>query len=98
MIKNLPTKLKEQREKYGFSQKEVSKKLNVSTSIISGYETGERTPSIDVLISLSYLYNCSIDFLLGRTETKPNTTINIDGLTNKQVQAIYALVDSIKNK
>ena len=40
MIKDLPMKLKELRIANNLSQKEVSQKLDVSTSIISGYETG----------------------------------------------------------
>lgn len=49
MIKGLPEKLKEQREKYHYSQKYVADQLHVSPSIISGYETGERTPSTEKL-------------------------------------------------
>ena len=47
MIKDLPEKLKLLRVKYGYSQKQVADKVNISPSIISGYETGERTPSTD---------------------------------------------------
>ena len=50
MINGLPEKLQQLRAKYGYSQKQVADKINVSTSVISGYETGERTPSTDVLI------------------------------------------------
>ena len=66
MIKGLPEKLKEQREKYHLSQKDVADQLHISPSIISGYETGERTPSTEKLLALSYLYHCSTDYLLGR--------------------------------
>ena len=98
MIEGLPDKLKELRLKYGFSQKEVANKLDISPSIVSGYETGERTPSIDVLLSLSYLFNCSVDYLLGKQTEKPQIVIDTNGLTNKQIQAIKTLIDSIKNK
>ena len=65
MIKDLPIKLKDLRIKYGLSQKQVADKLNLSPSIISGYETGERTPSVENILALSYLYKCSTDYLLG---------------------------------
>ena len=71
MIKDLPEKLKLLRVKYGYSQKQVADKLNISPSIISGYETGERTPSTDVLLSLSNIYNCSVDYLLGKQNIEP---------------------------
>ena len=37
MIKDLPEKLKLLRVKYGYSQKQVADKVNISPSIISGY-------------------------------------------------------------
>ena len=65
MINGLSEKLKTLRKQYKLSQKEVAKALDVSPSIISGYETGERAPSLENLVSLSYLYRCSTDYLLG---------------------------------
>ena len=97
MIKGLPEKLKEQREKYHYSQKYVADQLHVSPSIISGYETGERTPSTEKLLALSYLYHCSTDYLLGRKHDDPETMIEIDGLTSHQVSALIQFIDSIKS-
>lgn len=98
MIKDLPKKLKTLRIKYGYSQKQVAEKLGVSPSIVSGYETGERTPSTEVLLSLSYLYNCSTDYLLGKQSTTPQFVFDIDGLTDTQINAITTLIEAIKNK
>ncbi len=98
MIKDLPEKLKMLRTKYGYSQKQVADKVGVSPSIISGYETGERTPSTDILLSLSNIYNCSVDYLLGKQSMKPPVVFDTDGLTDKQIQAIVSLIDSIKNE
>lgn len=96
MIKFLPEKLKELRISNHLSQKEVAAKLGLSPSIISGYETGERTPSTEILLSLSYLYKCSTDYLLGRTKEKPSVTLDTAGLTDEQIFAIQKLIDSIK--
>lgn len=98
MIKDLPEKLKLLRVKYGYSQKQVADKVNISPSIISGYETGERTPSTDVLLSLSNIYNCSVDYLLGKQIAEPPVIFDTEGLTDKQIQAIITLIDSMKNK
>ena len=97
MIKNLPENLKTLRAKFGYSQKQVADRLGVSASVVSGYETGERTPSAEILLAISYLYNCSVDFLLGKQESGKGITIRTDGLTDKQIQAIISLVDAIKN-
>lgn len=98
MIKGLSEKLKELRTKYGFSQKQVAERLGVSPSIVSGYETGERTPSTEVLLSLSYIYNCSVDYLLGKQPQEPKMTIDLQGLSDRQAHAVRELVESIKNK
>lgn len=96
MIKDLPQKLRSLRERYRYSQKDVANKLGVSPSIVSGYETGERTPSTEVLLSLAYLYKCSTDYLLGRQSSQPQAVINAEGLTDKQIAAITQLVESIR--
>ena len=97
MIKDLPNKLKALRFQYGYSQKQVADKIDVSSSIISAYETGERTPSAEVLLSLSNIYNCSVDYLLGKQSIEPNAIIDTTGLSDSQIRAINMLIESIKN-
>ena len=96
MIKNLPERLKELRLKYNFSQKDVANRLDISPSIVSAYETGERTPSLEILLALSYLYKCSTDYLLGKDNDKPATLLDISCLNQKQTNALVNLIDSIK--
>ena len=97
MIKDLPEKLQTLRLKYGYSQKQVAEKLGISSSIVSGYETGERTPSTDVLLSLSSIYHCSTDYLLGKDSKNPPIILDVEGLTDNQIQAIQNLIDTIKD-
>lgn len=98
MIKGLPQKLQTLRTKYGYSQKQVAEKLGVSPSIVSGYETGERTPSTEILLALSYLYNCSTDYLLGKQVDRPQLVLDVEGLTDEQIHAISNLIDTIREK
>jgi transcriptional regulator with XRE-family HTH domain len=95
MINCLPEKLKTLRIQFGLSQKQVAEKLEVSPSIVSGYETGERTPSTENLLSLSYLYNVSTDYLLGRQAADPRSLLDISKLTDKQKAAVTNLIESI---
>ncbi len=97
MIRSMPKKLQILRKKYGYSQRQVADKLGVSPSIVSGYETGERTPSTEVLLQLSYLYNCSTDYLLGKLTTEPKIFIDTSGLNYKQIQAINNLIETIRS-
>jgi len=95
MIKDLPKKLKEQRQIYGLSQRQVAEQLKISPSIISAYETGERTPSAENLLSLAYLYKCSTDYLLGK-ESATSTYLDVSGLPQHQVQALTELVAAMR--
>lgn len=103
MIQGLPEKLKDLREKRKLSQKSVAKRLNMSPSIISSYETGERTPSVEVLLALSRLYRCSTDYLLGRETVDPmdflddaTPSLDVDGLSARQIRALESLVRAIR--
>lgn len=97
MIKNLSTKLKELRMSQNLSQADVAKKLGISPSIVSGYETGERTPSTENLLALSYLYKCSTDYLLGKSKDKPPVVLDTAGLTPEQIQALQALINTMRH-
>lgn len=96
MINGLAERLKELRMVNNLTQKQVADILKISPSIISGYETGERTPSVEVLLSLSYLYKCSTDYLLGRKIETICRSIDAVGLTDSQIQAISNLIDTIR--
>lgn len=98
MIKGLPERLKSLRLKHGYSQKLLAEKLRVSPSIVSAYETGERTPSTENLLSLSFLYNISVDYLLGRDTTTYDAVVDVSGLSGKQVSAIIQIVEAMRNK
>ena len=96
MIVGLPERLRELRGKYGLTQKQIAERIGVSPSIVSGYETGERTPSTEVLLALSHLYHTSTDYLLGRKASSPKTLLDLDGLTDQQKAAVIELVQCMK--
>lgn len=96
MINGLPEKLKTLRLKYHYSQKDVAGLLSISPSIVSGYETGERTPSVEVLLSFSYLYKCSTDYLLGKEASIPEMVLDTSMLNDKQIQALQTLIETMK--
>ncbi|MDO4488421.1 MAG: helix-turn-helix domain-containing protein [Eubacteriales bacterium] len=57
-------KLKEARKTAGLTQEEVAEKVLVSRVTISNWENGKSLPDIASLISLSDLYNISLDELV----------------------------------
>ena len=98
MIKGLPIKLKELRTLNNYSQKDVANKLDISPSIVSAYETGERTPSTEILLALSYLYKCSTDYLLGKTTNEPCIILDTEGLNLEQIQVLQSLIKVMKHE
>lgn len=96
MIQGLSDRLRDLREKMGLSQRAVAQRLDVSPSIISSYETGERTPSTENLLALSYLYHCSTDYLLGKESTPQKPMVDVDGLPPRQVQLLMELIETMR--
>ena len=62
--------LKAIRKSKGFSQVKVSMDLNISREAISNYETGKRSPDVEMLVKFSDYYNVSIDYLIRGEEFK----------------------------
>ena len=94
MVNKLPARIKEMRLRSGLSQRQVALRLNMSPSIISSYETGERTPSAENLLALSFLLKCSVDFLLGKESS--NLTLDVTGLSEHQIRLLSELVDTMR--
>lgn len=65
MVYGLGERLQSQRFSRNISQKQAALGIGVSASVISNYESGERTPSVEKLMALASLYRCSVDYLLG---------------------------------
>ena len=96
MIHGLPERLRGMREKLSYSQRDVADRLKVSPSLISGYETGERTPSVEVLLQLSSLYQCSTDYLLGRSAGGAVPFLSLEGLPPRQIRLLTALAEEFR--
>lgn len=64
------TRIKDLREDSDISQKQLADVLGISQRAYSHYENGTRKIPLDILLSLADYYNCSTDYLLGRTKEK----------------------------
>lgn len=86
-------RLKDLRKAKGLTQQQVADRVWVTKAMISSYELSTRAPSYEVLIKLSKLFGVTTDFLLGIESCR---TINVNGLTEKQITLIKSLVDEIR--
>lgn len=72
----LSDRIKECRLELRYNQPELARILNVTKQTISNWEKGVRIPDAHTLLRLSDLFNCSVDYLLGKTDNKHNFIID----------------------
>lgn len=68
-------RLKQLREERKLSQKDVANKLKIPPTTYSGYENNKREPNSEMLINLADFFNCSIDYLIGRSNERINDSV-----------------------
>lgn len=83
-------RIKEVREKNGFTQSSLAKKLGLSRSAVNAWEMGVSIPSAQYLIELAKLFKVSTDYIL---EVEPQETLNITSLENEEKQILYSLIN-----
>ena len=58
------------RKKAGLTLKQLGKAVDKAESTISQYESGRREPDNETLLRIADVLGCSVDYLLGREDTK----------------------------
>ena len=77
-------RLQELREDRGISRKDLAAKLNITVSALGMYEQGRREPNMEMLIKLADYFDVSLDFLVGRSFNKEETSKIIEALHLKK--------------
>lgn len=88
-------KLKNLRRQAGLTQQQLANQLGITKSVVSFYELQSRSPSPDVLTKLAMVFHVSVDYLLGLDSKE---TIDVSGLTEKDIQALRTLAESLRQK
>ena len=86
-------RLRELRNKNGFTQNDIASKLKVSGQTILNWENGIYEPKINQLIGLADLFNVSVDYLI---ERKNNEKKINDICTELEKITKEELIDFIK--
>jgi len=60
---SIGSRLKEIRKSKGLTQKTVAEALDISKPVLSQYESDQRTPSVDRLLTLARFYRASLDYI-----------------------------------
>ena len=107
-------RLKELRLSFDMTQKELGDKLNISDRVIGYYESNDRFPKDqEIITDIAKLFNVSIDYLMGvsnnpkgeaieQEEYVPTTiAAHFDGddeLTDEEVQQIEEFIEFVKQR
>lgn len=79
--------LRTARKSNKLTMRELGEKVGVSESAISQYETGKREADFETIIKIAEVLDCSIDYLLGRTDQKEKPApTDGDGLDDKALE------------
>lgn len=83
-------RLRELRLNKGFSQTKLAEILGVTYFSIGDWERGKCQPSIELLLKLSDVFECSVDYLIGREDDFGNVTIagNGDELSEQEKELL----------
>lgn len=87
------SRLKQLRQARSITQKELAKRLGLTKSVISAYETDIRTPSFDTLLHIAAFFNVTTDYLLG---AERDMTLDISKLTETDKEIILTLLERLK--
>ena len=88
-------RIKQLREKQGYTQTEPAKMLGVTRSSVNAWEQGISVPSTQYIVELSALFGVSTDYLLGVRST---ATLSVAGLTERDILAVAALIQHLRSK
>ena len=73
-------RIKQLREELKISQSELGKKLNKTQQQISLYENGTNELDLDGYIILSELFDCSVEYIAGKTDIRKSQQVTEDPL------------------
>lgn len=92
---NFGLRLKQLRERKRLSQIELANILEVSNGSISKWERNERQPDYETLEKIADFFNTSIDYLLGRSETKDNNNVDFSFSTPQEALSFILKQDMV---
>ena len=72
-VTEFSVRLKNERNRLGWTQQELAKEVHLTMQTISSYELGTKYPGLDSIIAISEKLNVSIDYLCGEDKPKIKT-------------------------
>ena len=86
-----PERLKDLRDRLGYTQSDLAKKLSITRASVNAWDMGISAPSTSWLVELSNLFHVTTDYLLGLDDC---ITIRTNTLSDRAVTAILNTVEA----
>ena len=83
------------REQKGMTQADLAKQLGITRSSVNAWEMGISVPSTQYIVEIANLFKVSTDYILG---VDSSASVNIAGLTERDIQIVHSLIDHLKTK
>lgn len=85
-MSNIKERIKELRKEKNLTQEELAKALGLNAkSSVANYENGSNAPSDEIKFKMCNLFNCSMDYLMGKSDYKNENDYfdkNMDNIAN----------------
>ena len=81
-------RIRELRGDNDLTQEDLASQLGISKRTLLRYESGVSEPTISVLISLSLLFNVSVDYIIGTKDTTEIDEISIKNELDHVIQSL----------
>ena len=88
-------RIKYLRESANCTQSELAKQLGITRSSVNAWEMGISVPSTQYIVELSNIFKVSTDYLLGVDKTN---SVNVSGLSDKDIELINRIIQHLREK
>lgn len=86
-------KLKALRKAHGLKQAQLARRIGVSKTMVSAYETASKAPSVEVFVRLAQVFGVSVDYLVRIDEPK---LLDVTGLDDESIVLVSALIQKLR--
>lgn len=81
-------RLKELREKAGYSQYSFADEMGIAQSTVGGWESGKREPNFEMTQKIADFFGVTVDYLLGRDEAGAEKSAGLNDELNEYLEEL----------
>ena len=82
-------RIKELREKAGYSQAQLAKRLDVTRSSVNAWEMGLSTPTTQYIVAMCKLFHVTSDYML---DIESGLTFSLGGYSEDEIALIFNML------